>query len=196
MLGEPLGRGKKLHKILGHVHGLDGADAQPLDGGLIQDSTEQVFELNARRKLAAVGAEIDPAQDDFAIARLAEFLELSNYGVRRQAAALPANKGNHAKRTTRIAAILNLESRSRVIPFPAKDGSSEQCLLLEDVSDQDFRWLPQFRLRYRRNRRERKKAARTGKSRMRRNRFDELWNLRFVRIADITGQSLPILRAS
>ena len=76
-----------------------------------------------------------------------------------------------------------------MIPFPAKDGSSEQCLLLEDVSDQDFRWLPQFRLRYRRNRRERKKAARTGKSRMRRNRFDELWNLRFVRIADNPGDA-------
>src|SRR5438874_6859978 len=117
MLSEPLARSKQLHQILRNIHRLDGADAQAFDGGLIQNAPKQALELHARGEVAAVGAKIDSAQDDFAVVRLAELLKLANHGIRRQASALPANERNHAKRAPGIAAILNLERWTRVISF-------------------------------------------------------------------------------
>ena len=49
-----------------YIERLDGADAEALDGGVIEDATEKIEEFDARRKIAAVGAEIDAAENDFA----------------------------------------------------------------------------------------------------------------------------------
>ena len=98
MLREALGGSEKFNEVLRDVHGLDGADTQALDAGLVQNHPEQVFEFNARGEIAAVSAEIDPAQHDFSITRVTEFLQFANHGPGRQAAAFSANKWNHAKR--------------------------------------------------------------------------------------------------
>ena len=58
--------GKEFDEILGDVEGLDGADAEAFDGGFVEDAAEEVFEFDAGRKVAAVGAEVDAAEDDFA----------------------------------------------------------------------------------------------------------------------------------
>src|SRR2546429_1836015 len=99
VLGKPFGRSKELNQVLRDVHGLDGTEAQMLNGRLLQNATKQVSELHLRREVAAIIAEGDAAQDDFAIARIGELLELANDGFRRQATTLSADKGNHAKRT-------------------------------------------------------------------------------------------------
>jgi len=57
---------------LGNVERFDGADAEVFDGCFLEDAAEEVFELDAGREIAAVGAEVDAAEDDFAVSRLAE----------------------------------------------------------------------------------------------------------------------------
>src|SRR5215472_8246660 len=136
---------KKFDEVLRDVHRLDRADAQTLDAGLVQNPPQQVFEFGARREVAAVSAKIDSAQHDFSIASVAKPLQFANYGVRRQAAALAANKRNHAKRAAGIASVLNLERGPRVIPFPSEHGRPKQSPLLENVAYEKFGRLICFR---------------------------------------------------
>jgi hypothetical protein len=136
--GNALGGSKKVDKILGNVQRLDGADAETLDGGFVEDAAEEVFEFNAGREVTAVSSEVNPAEHDFAVSRSAELLYFLDDSFRREAAASAANKGDHAKRTSRIAAILNLKRRARVIPFPAKNRRAQQGILLEDIAVENF----------------------------------------------------------
>lgn len=71
MLGDAIGRGEEVDEVLGDVEGLDGADAETLDGGFAEDAAKYGFEFDARRKIAAVSAEVDAAEDDFVVAGFA-----------------------------------------------------------------------------------------------------------------------------
>jgi len=139
MLGESLGRSKKLDYVLRDIHRFDGADPQPFHTRLVQNSPQQVFELYARREVAPVSTKVDPAQNDFAIAGIAELLKLLNYGIRRQAAASAAHKWNYAERAAGVASVLYLQRRASLIPFSAQHRIREQRLLLKNVADKDFR---------------------------------------------------------
>ena len=59
-------------QILGHVERLDRADANTLDRRFVENATQEIVEFHTRRKIAAISAEIDAAENDFAIARFAE----------------------------------------------------------------------------------------------------------------------------
>src|SRR5256884_190953 len=48
VLGKPFGRSKELNQVLRDVHGLDGTEAQMLNGRLLQNATKQVSELHLR----------------------------------------------------------------------------------------------------------------------------------------------------
>ncbi len=65
-----VGGGEQRDQILGDVERLDGTDAQALDRGLVEDFAEEIGKFDTRGEVAAVGAEIYAAEDDFAMAGL------------------------------------------------------------------------------------------------------------------------------
>jgi hypothetical protein len=48
VLGDALGPSEEIDEVLGYVEGLDGADAEALDGGFVEDAAKEVFEVDAR----------------------------------------------------------------------------------------------------------------------------------------------------
>src|SRR6266478_5539653 len=104
----------------------------------LKNPAEEVFEFDTRRKVAAIGAEVDPAEDDFLISGFAEIPDFLNDGFRRKAPASSTHKRNHTVRAARVTPILNFQGRARVAPFPAEDRSGKQDVLFENVAAQDF----------------------------------------------------------
>ena len=206
VLGDAIGRSEETDEIFCNVERFDGADAEAFDGCFLEDAAEEVFELDAGREIAAVGAEVDAAEDDFAVSRLAEVQYFPDDRVRRQAAAPPANKRNHAVGAAGVAAVLDLEGGAGVVPFPAEDGGGEKFGAVEDVAGEDLRKLGrsiptgpgQVRRPYKRMKRNSrtgmqssggKKAAGRFSRRGGRERIDELGDLRLVGIADDPGDA-------
>src|SRR5229473_6666833 len=125
MGGDAIRGREEFNQILGDIEWLDGADAKALDGRFIEDLAEQVEKLNARREVAAIGAEIDAAEDDFAETRIGEPADFRDDGLRRQAAGFAANERDHTERATGVATVLNFQRGAGVIPFSAEDGGDE-----------------------------------------------------------------------
>src|SRR5882762_8115184 len=138
MLGDAIGRGEEIDEVLGDVEGFDGADAEALDGSFVKDAAEEIFEFDAGGKIAAVSAEVDTAEDDFAIARFGEALDFLDNCVGGQAAASPANKRDDAVGTPGIAAVLDLERGAGVVSFSPEHRRAKQHLLLEYISGEDL----------------------------------------------------------
>src|SRR5216683_6066914 len=138
MLGDAIGGSEEGDEVLGNVEGLDGADAKTFDGGFVENAAEEVFEFDAGGKIAAVGAEVDAAEDDFAVSRFAELLDFLNDCLGRQAAAFAADEGDHAVGAAGIAAVLDLERGAGVIPFPAEDRGGKKFGPVEDVAGEDL----------------------------------------------------------
>jgi len=135
---ETLAGGNEIDEGERNVERLDGADAEALDGSFVEDAAKEVEECDARREIATVGAEIDAAENDFAIAGIGETLNFSDNLFGRQAAGFPAHERNHAKRAAGVAAVLNFQRGARVIPFPAEHGGNENFGEIEDVAGEDF----------------------------------------------------------
>ena len=129
--------GEKFDEILGDIEGLDGADAQAFDGSFIEDATEEIEKFHARHQVASVSAEIDAAENDFAKAGEGEALDFGENRLRRQAAGLATNEGDHAEGTTGVAAVLNFQRWAGVIPFSAEDGGDEDFGEEGDVAGED-----------------------------------------------------------
>src|SRR6266513_2192693 len=109
--------------------------------------------VDARGKIAAVGAEVDAAEHNFSCRERHErrrsahrqeclphdeALNFLNDGVRRQAAASPANKRNDAVGTAGVAAVLDFEGGAGVISVPTENGGGEKFGAVEDVADEDL----------------------------------------------------------
>ena len=94
--------------------------------------------IRAGRKIAAVGAEVDSAEDDFAVSRLAEVVDFPDDCFRRQAAAFSAHEGDHAVGAAGVAAVLDFERGAGVIPFPAEDRGGKKFGAVEDVGGEDL----------------------------------------------------------
>ena len=97
MRGDAIVGREEVDEILGNIERLDGADAEALDGRFVEDATEQVEEFYARREVAAVGAEVDAAENDFAESGTGETLDFGDYGLRRQAARFAADERDYAE---------------------------------------------------------------------------------------------------
>ena len=123
--GEAIGRSEQINEVLCNVEGLNRADAEPFDGCFIENAAEEIFEFDARGQVAAVGAQVDAAEHDFAVSGFAEAPDFLEDGFWRQAAASPANKRNHAVAAAGITAVLDLEGGTRVIPLSADDRRAE-----------------------------------------------------------------------
>ena len=91
-----------------NVERLDGADTKAFDRRFAEDAAEEVFEFDAGRKIAAVSAEVDAAENDFAISRFGQAMDFVNDGVGREAAASSADEGDDAVGATGVAAVLDL----------------------------------------------------------------------------------------
>ncbi len=138
VLGDAIGPSEKIDEVLGNVERLNGADAETLDRCFAEDAAEEIFEFDAGRKVAAVGAEIDAAEDDFAIAGFGEALDFPNNLRWGQAAALAPDEGDDAVGAAGVAAVLDFESRPGVVPFSTEDGCGEEFRAVEDVADKDL----------------------------------------------------------
>src|SRR5216684_6124562 len=137
VLGDAIGGSEEIDQVSRDVKGLDGADAEAFDGGFVEDAAEEVFEFDAGGEVAAVGAEVDAAENDFAVARIGEALDFVDDRVGREAAALAADEGDHAVGAAGVAAVLDFESGAGVIAFSAEDRSGEEFGAVEDVSSED-----------------------------------------------------------
>jgi hypothetical protein len=86
MRGDAIGGGKEIDEVGANVERFDGADAETLHGSFVEDAAEKVEEFDARRKIAAVCAEIDAAENNFTKAGVGETLNFRNNRVRRETA--------------------------------------------------------------------------------------------------------------
>jgi len=134
VLGHAVGPGEEIDEVLGNVEGLDGADAEALDGGFTEDAAEKIFKFDARGQIAAVRAEVDATEDDFAVTRIAESPDFLGDGIGWEAAALAANEGDNAVRAAGVAAVLDLKRGAGVMAFSTEDGGGEQNVLFEDIA--------------------------------------------------------------
>ena len=129
--------GEKFDEVLRYVEGFDGADAKAFDGGFAEDAAEEIEKFDARREIAAISAEIDAAEDNFAEAGIGKALEFGEDGLRGQAAGLAADKGDDAEGTAGVAAVLDFQRGARVIPFPAEDRGDKDFGELGDVAGEN-----------------------------------------------------------
>ena len=135
VLGKAIICSKEFDEVLSDVQRLDGADAEALDRRFVEDAAEKVYEFHAWQKIAAPGAEIDAAENDFAEAGGAEAAEFVEDAVRWKAAGFAADERDDTKRAAGIASVLNFEGWASVIGFAAEDRSDEDFGLGEDVAD-------------------------------------------------------------
>ena len=161
--GDAIGPGEEIDEVLSDIERLNGADAEAFDGGFIEDAAEEVFEFDAGGEIAAVGAEVDAAEDDFARREKharrfgmdrqeclshREALDFADYGVWREAAALAANKGDNAIGAAGVTAVLDLESGTSMMAFAAEDGGGEKLGLVEDVASENVSEMGRNKLRH------------------------------------------------
>src|SRR6266851_5748205 len=138
VLGDVIGGSEEIDQVSRDVKGLDGADAEAFDGGFVEDAAEEVFEFDAGGEAAAVGAEVDAAENDFAVARIGEALDFVNDCVGWEAAALAADKGDDTVRAAGVATVLDFESGAGVIAFSAEDRSGEESVLFEYITGKNL----------------------------------------------------------
>src|ERR1700689_2196607 len=96
MAREAFGGSNQRHKIFRDVLWLDRAEAELLEPGFGQNPLNHIRERRAWNQIAAITSQVDAAQYDLFRARCAKHADFADHGVRRQAAAAPANKRNHA----------------------------------------------------------------------------------------------------
>jgi len=123
VLGDAIVGGEQIDQVLGDIERFDGADAEAFHVGFVQDLAKEIFEFDAKREVAAIGAEVDAAEDYFFVAGVGEALDFGDYGWWREAAASSADERDDAIGAARVAAVLDFQSGAGVIPFSAEDGS-------------------------------------------------------------------------
>jgi len=138
VFGEARRRSEKENQIARSVKRLDGAQAKPFYAGFVEDFLQKVEEVAARRKVAAPGPQIDPAQNDFFVSGGREFTDFFDDSLRRQAAAPSADERNHAEGTAVVAAVLDFQCGAGVVPFPAENRCDEKVVQLKDVAGKDW----------------------------------------------------------
>jgi len=149
VLGDAIGPGEEIDEVLSDVERLDGTDAEALDGCFAEDTTEEVFKFDARGQIAAVGAEVDAAENDFAgwkrgaqrfgvdrqeCLSHCEAADFFDYFVWWETAAFAANKGDYAIGAAGVATVLDLKRGAGVMAFSTEDGGGEQNVLFEDIT--------------------------------------------------------------
>ena len=139
MRREAIAEGHEIDERERDVERFNGTDAEAFYHRIIENSPNKFEEFDSWREIAAVGAKIDAAQNNFAVAGRGKALDLCDDFLRRKAAGFSANKRDHAKGATSVAAVLDLQRGAGVIPFPPEHGSNENIGEVEDVAGENFR---------------------------------------------------------
>jgi len=126
-------------QVFGDVHGLDRAEAHALQRRALEDQAQQRKQIHARNQIAAVTAQMNSAQHDFAIAARDKNIQFVKDARRREAAAIAAHRRYDTKRAAMIAAVLDLERGPRVPRFAAFDGRNEHVGQREGIADENRR---------------------------------------------------------
>ena len=137
MFGDAAAFGHQGEQFVGEVHGLYRAQAQTVDGGLIQNVPQQARELPARGKLAPPTPEVDTGQHHFAVINR-QPPHLINHPFGSRATTAPPHRGNDAKRAAVVAAILDLQVRPGTLAARVEDRQREEVLRRTDVADGDL----------------------------------------------------------
>jgi len=137
MTGDAVRRSNESNEVFGDVHGLDRAEADALKLRIIQNAAQKVDETCAGNQIAAVTAEMDSAEHNFAIAARDQGIQFFDDARGREAAAISANRRNYAESAAVITSVLNFQDRARVLRFTAFDRRDEDVGLREDVTDED-----------------------------------------------------------
>src|SRR5262249_47965883 len=124
-----------------NIERFDGADAKTGERRFVENTPKEIENVGARGEIAAPGAQVDAAQDDFPKARIRETRDFGKDRFGRKATALTSDKRDDAEGTTIDAAVLNLEGGAGVIPFPAEDWGDEDFLGSKDISYKGGRGL-------------------------------------------------------
>jgi hypothetical protein len=93
---------------------IERAQAQPPHRSFFQDGFEKRREVQTRRQITAIAAEMNPGEHDLLIAALGERTDLAHDCFRSDAARKPARRRDDAVRAGVIASFLNLQERARV----------------------------------------------------------------------------------
>src|SRR5205814_1853931 len=111
VLGDAISGSEEVDKVLSNVERLNGADAKAFEGSFVENAAEEIFKFDAGREVAAVGAEVDATENDFAGRQRQrcglgvdrqeclshrEALDFPNDFGGRKTAALAAHKGDDA----------------------------------------------------------------------------------------------------
>ena len=136
---DALGGSDERDEVFGDVHGFDRAEVQALEARVVEDEAQEFDEICARKKIAAVTAQMNSAEYDFAIAAGDKSIQFFDDASGREAAAISANERNHAEGAAMIAAVLYFERGTRVLRFAAFDGRDENVGQREDVTNEDRR---------------------------------------------------------
>ena len=137
MLGDARRAGHQIEQVVREIHGLDRAQAQPLDGRFVQQPPHQIGQPNPSAEIAPPAAQVDPAQHHLAILRR-ERAHLLHHALRRRAAAAAAHIRNDAERAPVIAAILDLEVGARAVARGVLDRRRQKIGLRENIADLDL----------------------------------------------------------
>src|SRR5262245_5427517 len=122
-----------------HLQRLDGTEAQPLKRrNRFEYLSKELEQRSPWGPIAAIGAEMDPRQHHFLIAPGYQPRNFFDDTSRGQAAASPANRGNDAKRTVRIAPVLHFYDSARAATG-SEMGLRLQLALQKDIAAENFR---------------------------------------------------------
>ena len=101
-------------QIVGEIHRLDRTQTKALDLGFVEQSAQKIGEPHRAARLPAPSPQIDAGQHHFPVFR-AERAHLFDDLVRAHVTALSAHERNDAEGAAVMAAILNLQVRTRAI---------------------------------------------------------------------------------
>src|SRR5579863_2392796 len=86
-------------------------------------------------QISSPAAQVDAADDDFAVSSGDQCIHFADDSMSFERPAVPANKGNHAKGATIVAAVLHFEIGTGALVGGIEDGRGQQFGVSEDVGD-------------------------------------------------------------
>src|SRR5260370_42533512 len=107
VLGEARGRREECDEVASHVEWFDRAQAEASYLCFVEYLPEEIEKILAWGKVAAPGASIDAAEDDFFVARVGEIADFLKDGFQSKTAAFSPDERDNAERAAVVAAVLD-----------------------------------------------------------------------------------------
>src|ERR1043165_1443312 len=130
--------GDQRDQLIAPVHGFDRADADFFYARMLQQRADKLFKTLLWLEVAAPAAQVDAAEHDLAIAGGDQRVGFFDHALQLHRAALAANAGNDAERTTVVAAILDFQIGARFFSdrIAGENRSCDQLRVGKDIAHQ------------------------------------------------------------